>query len=159
MTLTLRIVSNNIWGRDSSGASCIEVTNNATSLSTTWSWKANETLVHAYPNINLNSVQDDPIQISNLASIDVKVSWSMKPALSRSVSAFDHHGLGIVNAKTNVAFDVFFDTKIEKAVNTTAPRYEVMVWIGQYGSILPIGASSKDDVLKLPKQKIGKETL
>ncbi|KAF2830177.1 concanavalin A-like lectin/glucanase [Ophiobolus disseminans] len=149
--------SNNIWGRDNSGSSCIEVTNNATALSTTWSWKANETLVHAYPNINFNPVQDDPIQISNLASIDVKVSWTMRPALSRSLAAFDKDGLAIIDAKSNVAFDVFFDTDIAKAVTTTAPSYEVMVWIGQYGSILPIGASNVN-MEKLPKQTIGKET-
>jgi xyloglucan-specific endo-beta-1,4-glucanase len=83
----------------------------------------------------------------------------MRPTLSRAVSAFDEDGLAVVNAKTNVAFDVFFDTEIEKAVNTTAPRYEVMIWIGQYGSILPIGAFSGGDVGKLPKQKLGKETL
>jgi xyloglucan-specific endo-beta-1,4-glucanase len=73
--------------------------------------------------------------------------------------AFDRDGLAIVDAKTNVAFDVFFDTELEKAVNTTAPRYEIMVWIGQFGSILPIGASNSEDAGKLPKQKIGKNVL
>ena len=79
--------------------------------------------------------------------------------MSTAVSAFDKDGLAVVNAKTNVAFDVFFDTKIENAVNTTAPSYEVMVWIGQYGSILPIGATAAGDVSKLPKQKLGTEIL
>jgi hypothetical protein len=83
----------------------------------------------------------------------------MKPTTSTSFATFDTDGLGVVSAKTNVAFDVFFDTQLEKAINTTAPSYEVMVWIGQFGSILPIGAEHDGDVKKLPKQKIGKETL
>lgn len=153
-------VSTNVWGRDNSGSSCVAITSNATTLSTTWSWKANETLVHAYPNINYNPVQRNPIRMSNLSSIDVKVSWSMKRTDNiESASTFDKSGLADVNAKTNVAFDVFFDTQLEKAVNTTAPSYEVMIWIGSYGSILPIGAKNSGDVKKLPKQKIGRETL
>lgn len=60
---------------------------------------------------------------------------------------------------TNVAFDVFFDIDIERAVNTTAPRYEVMVWIGQFGSISPIGATETTDIRILPTQRVGKETL
>jgi xyloglucan-specific endo-beta-1,4-glucanase len=158
-TNSVSTVSTNVWGRDASGASCVDVGENATTLSTTWSWLANETLVHAYPNINYNPIQRNPIRMSNLSSIDVKVSWSMKPEMSTSDSTFDTDGLAAVNAKTNVAFDVFFDTKLEKAVNTTAPSYEVMVWIGMFGSILPIGAKNIGDESKLPKQKIGKETL
>ncbi|KAH7371627.1 concanavalin A-like lectin/glucanase domain-containing protein [Pyrenochaeta sp. MPI-SDFR-AT-0127] len=150
-------LSTNVWGRDESGSSCVEIANNATTLATTWSWLANDTLVHAYPNINFNPIQLEPIQISNLSSIDVKVSWSMRPALSTSPLAFDMDGLAILNAKTNVAFDLFFDIDMENAVNTTAPSYEMMVWIGKFGSILPIGAKDIVDVRKLPVQKIGKE--
>ena len=54
--------------------------------------------------------------MSNLSSIDVKVSWSMKPTTSTSFATFDTDGLGVVSAKTNVAFDVFFDTQLEKAI-------------------------------------------
>ncbi|KAF1848128.1 glycoside hydrolase family 12 protein [Cucurbitaria berberidis CBS 394.84] len=150
--------STNVWGLDKSGSSCINVTNNATALSTTWSWKANDTLVHAYPNINFNPIQHDPILISNLFSIDVKVSWSMRLKSSSMLSVFDTDGLAVVNAKTNVALDIFFDPEVEKAVNTTAPRYEVMVWIGKFGTILPIGASSTIRANRLHKQKIGKES-
>jgi xyloglucan-specific endo-beta-1,4-glucanase len=144
---------------DRSGASCIKVYNNGTSLSTTWSWGANETLVHAYPNVNYNPIQREPIPLSNLASLDIKVSWSMKPELSASSQGLDTQGLSIVNAKTNVAVDVFFDTDITRATNTTAPRYEIMVWLGKFGSILPIGAKANEDTSKLPKQKLGKEEL
>lgn len=135
------------------------MTKDATSFSTKWLWKANESLVHAYPNINFNPVQQKPIQVSELAAIDVKVSWSMKPTTSVSAMPFDKDGLAVVGAKANVAFDVFFDTEVERAVNTTAPRYEVMVWIGQYGSILPIGGWGSEGAGKLPTQKIGKNTL
>jgi xyloglucan-specific endo-beta-1,4-glucanase len=83
----------------------------------------------------------------------------MKPASSRSSSALDIAGLETLNTKSNVAFDVFFDTDIKKAVNTTAPSYEIMVWIGKFGSILPIGATGNVDSSTLPKQKLGKETL
>jgi hypothetical protein len=135
------------------------VSDNATALSTTWSWGKNATLVHAYPNVNYNPIQRDPIPLSNLSSLDVKVSWSMKPELSSASQGLDTSGLAIVNAETNVAIDVFFDTDIKRAVNTTAPRFEVMVWLGKFGSILPIGAASDGDPNKLPTQKIGKETL
>jgi xyloglucan-specific endo-beta-1,4-glucanase len=140
---------------DKSGASCIKVYDNATSLSTTWSWGANETLVHAYPNVNYNPIQKEPIALSNLAALDVKVSWSMKPEFSTSSQGLDTNGLSSVDAKTNVAVDVFFDTDIARAVNTTAPRYEIMVWLGKFGSILPIGATANDDTSRLPKQKLG----
>jgi xyloglucan-specific endo-beta-1,4-glucanase len=152
-------VSTNVWGMDQSGSSCIQVLDNATAMTTTWSWRANETLVHAYPNVNFNPIQRDPIPLTNLSSIDVKVSWSMRPETSTSSSRMDMNGLAAANAMTNVAIDVFFDTDVERAVNTTAPRYEVMVWIGQFGTILPIGATNVTDIKKLPKQKIGKETL
>ncbi|KAF2023998.1 concanavalin A-like lectin/glucanase [Setomelanomma holmii] len=150
--------STNVWGLDRSGSSCVGIIDNATVLSSTWSWSANETLVHAYPNINLNAVQRDPIQLSNLSAIDVKVSWSMRPALSTSKADIDSSGLAVTDAKTNVAVDVFFDTELEKAVNTTAPSFEVMVWIGKFGSILPIGANATTDVNTLPKQKIDGRT-
>ncbi|KAL6704481.1 hypothetical protein ACN47E_008225 [Coniothyrium glycines] len=149
--------STNVWGMDNSGASCIEVYDNATTLSSTWAWRANESLVHAYPNVNYNPIQRDPIPLSNLSSLDVKVSWSMKPELSTSSQGLDVDGLSLLNAKTNVAIDVFFDAEIERAVNTTAPRHEIMVWLGKFGSILPIGATASADTKQLPKMKLGKE--
>ncbi|KAH7082062.1 concanavalin A-like lectin/glucanase domain-containing protein [Paraphoma chrysanthemicola] len=150
--------STNVWGLDNSGGSCVEITDDATALSTTWSWAANDTLVHAYPNINLNAVQRDPIPLSDLSAIDVKVSWSMKPTLSTAKAAIDESGLTATDAKTNVAIDVFFDERLEKAVNTTAPSFEVMVWIGKFGSILPIGANATTDVNTLPMEKVGGRT-
>lgn len=132
---------------------------NATSLSTTWSWGANETLVHAYPNINYNPIQRQPIPLSNLSSLDIKVSWSMKPELSKSSQGIDTSGLSRVDAKANVAVDVFFDTDIGRAINTTAPRFELMVWLGNVGSILPIGATGNENTTQLPKYKLGKEEL
>ena len=42
-------------------------------------------------------------------------------------------------ASANVAVDMFFDEDPSKAVSTTEPAYEVMVWIGRFGSIHPIG--------------------
>jgi xyloglucan-specific endo-beta-1,4-glucanase len=83
----------------------------------------------------------------------------MKPESSTSTQGLDTNGLSIVNAKTNVAIDVFLDTDIERAVNTTAPRYEIMVWIGKFGSLLPIGATENENLNNLPKQKIGKNDL
>lgn len=83
----------------------------------------------------------------------------MKPELSKSSQGLDTSGLSVVDAKANVAVDVFFDTDIGRAINTTAPRFELMVWLGKFGSILPIGATGTEDISKLPKQKLGKEEL
>tara|TARA_R110002003_G_scaffold27_20_gene1485 strand:+ start:7002 stop:7253 length:252 start_codon:yes stop_codon:yes gene_type:complete len=83
----------------------------------------------------------------------------MKPTLSTSKADVDTNGLTVTNAKANVAVDVFFDTELEKAVNTTAPSFEVMVWIGTFGSVLPIGATATTNVKTLPQQKIGGRTL
>lgn len=83
----------------------------------------------------------------------------MKPELSTSSQGLDTSGLSVLDAKTNVAIDVFFDTDIRRAINTTAPRHEIMVWLGKFGSILPIGATANEDTTKLPKQKLGKEEL
>ena len=115
--------------------------------------------MHAYPNINYNPIQRQPIPLSNLSSLDIKVSWSMKPELSKSSQGIDTSGLSRVDAKANVAVDVFFDTDIGRAINTTAPRFELMVWLGNVGSILPIGATGNENTTQLPKYKLGKEEL
>lgn len=83
----------------------------------------------------------------------------MKPELSTSSQGLDTSGLTVVDAMTNVAVDVFFDTDVGRAVNTTAPRFELMVWLGKFGSILPIGATANEDTENLPKQKLGEDEL
>ena len=83
----------------------------------------------------------------------------MKPELSTSSQGIDTSGLSRVDAKANVAVDVFFDTDIGRAINTTAPRFELMVWLGNVGSILPIGATGNENTTQLPKYKLGKEEL
>lgn len=83
----------------------------------------------------------------------------MKPELSTSTHGLDTDGLAEIRTEANVAIDVFFDEDAARAVNTTAPRYEMMVWIGSVGGILPIGAADSDSMKQHPKLKVGKNDL
>jgi xyloglucan-specific endo-beta-1,4-glucanase len=110
-----------------------QVSNEDTVFTATWEWKDNPDLVHAFPNIKLES-DLLPIQLSNLSALNIAVTWSM--------TAEDGQDLAVVNAGADVVMDMFLDPDPVSANSTTLPKYEVMVWMGAYGGKKPIGFNS-----------------
>lgn len=138
-----------------------KVTHNATSFASTWKWanNTNSNLVHAFPNINLNAIQAAPVNISNLAAINVKVDWNMHPSVLTTSSSFEASALAGVDAIANVAFDMFLDPDPSKAKSTSSPTYEVMVWLGTIGTIYPIGAYNATATATRPTVTMGSTQL
>lgn len=62
----------------------------------------------------------------------------MAPATSTG-PAFDVQGLQTLNAKADVALDIFLDSERALANSTTNAAYEMMVWFGTIGGAEPIG--------------------
>ncbi len=110
----------------------------------TWNWEASPQLVHAYPNVNLNS-SVLPIPLKNVGSCTMDAKWSLAPG-SEPQDETDVDALARVNAVANVALDLFVDPDPEAATSTTRPKYEIMVWFGNYGGKGPLGYVTHGDV-------------
>jgi xyloglucan-specific endo-beta-1,4-glucanase len=128
------IFSTNAWGNDGSGASCISIPAGDDSFSATWKWTKNQDNVHAFPNVRLVSTQL-PVQLLNLTSLNLAVDWSMTPSDGSS-------SLSAIGASADVVVDMFLDpSRITASSSSTKPKYEVMVWMGQFGYANAIGAN------------------
>ncbi|KAH7333128.1 concanavalin A-like lectin/glucanase domain-containing protein [Rhexocercosporidium sp. MPI-PUGE-AT-0058] len=124
----------NQWGDDGSGSQCVKVANDDTVFNATWKWSDNADSVHSFPNIKLNSA-DLPLQLSNLSSLNITASWSMTAA-SQSKT------LDEIDTAANVIIDMFLDPSPVSANSTTLPKYEIMIWLAEFGGKRPIGFSS-----------------
>jgi hypothetical protein len=109
-----------------------QVSNDDSVFNATWEWSKNPSLVHAFPNIRLESDQL-PIQLSNLSALNIAVSWTMTATESSDGD------LAAIDAGANVVVDMFLDPDPLTANSTTLPKYEVMVWMGAFGGKKPIG--------------------
>ncbi len=94
--------------------------------------------VHAFPNIQPDSPLL-PIPLGGLKTINLNVGWSYgvgdKTTSSTNATSLTNE---LVNA--NVALDMFLDHDKANAQNTTAAKYEVMVWFAHFGSATqPLG--------------------
>lgn len=123
-----------------------------------WANDSNTHLVHAYPNVNLNSIQQAPVHISSISSLDVDVEWAMHPSVLTTSSAFEASALQGVDAIADVAFDLFIDPIQKNSNSTTTPSYEIMFWLGTIGNVLPIGADF-NSALARPTCNVGNTTL
>jgi hypothetical protein len=90
--------------------------------------------VHAFPNLKFESDQL-PIQLLNLTTLNLAVDWSMAPSDSSET-------LASIGASADVVIDMFLDADPATSRSTTAPKYEVMVWMGQFGGANAIGSNS-----------------
>jgi hypothetical protein len=99
--------------------------------------------VHAFPNIKIDEDGSFPIQISQVANININSEWNyfVGDADQEAIpTAFDIGALEGVSANTNVAIDMFLDADASKATNTEEAEYEVMVWLATIGpATQPIG--------------------
>jgi hypothetical protein len=99
--------------------------------------------VHAFPNIKIDEDGSFPIQISQVANININSEWNyfVGDADQATVpTVLDTGALEGVLANTNVAIDMFLDADASKATNTEEAEYEVMVWLATFGpATQPIG--------------------
>lgn len=115
-------VYNDLWGEaNGSGSQCVTVTglSDSSSLqwSTTWSWANNPNDVKSYSNAVTNFTQT---QLTGVSSMQSTWDWSYTGT----------------DVDADVAYDMF-----TSSTATGSEEFEVMVWLGRYGTAGPISAS------------------
>ncbi|QKX55431.1 uncharacterized protein TRUGW13939_02524 [Talaromyces rugulosus] len=117
-------VNNNLWGEDSgSGSQCTyvkSISDSDVSWSTTWNWSGGSSEVKSYANSQLSGFTKK--YLSQLSSIATSVNWS-----------YDN-----TDINADVSYDLFTAADINHV--TYSGDYELMVWLGKYGSIQPLGS-------------------
>lgn len=110
-------LNTNEWGEATgAGSQCSQINGlngNSLAWQTTWSWENNVNNVKAYTNVASSSTSCQ--QISSISSIPTSWSWSYTGS----------------DIRANVCYDTFVGSSCDGAQN-----YEVMVWLGLYGSDL-----------------------
>ncbi|KAK3658746.1 Endoglucanase-1 [Elasticomyces elasticus] len=117
-------VNNNLWGTGSAtSGSQTTVVDSASSAGvawhTTWTWQGGSNAVKSYANSGYTFTKKFVSQYSTISST---TKWS----LSNS------------NVNADVSYDLFTSANINH--NTYSGDYELMVWLGKYGNIQPIGS-------------------
>ncbi|OJJ07304.1 hypothetical protein ASPVEDRAFT_46645 [Aspergillus versicolor CBS 583.65] len=117
-------VNNNLWGMDSgSGSQCTYVdgiSGSGAAWHTTWTWSGGEDEVKSYANSKLEDL--NKALISDIQSIPTTVEWS-----------YDN-----TDIRANVAYDLFTAADINHV--TYSGDYELMIWLGRFGGVQPIGS-------------------
>jgi len=62
----------------------------------------------------------------------------MAPSTSKD-KFIDYSGLDALQARANVAFDMFADANATSAQFTTSASTEIMAWLGNIGECAPVG--------------------
>ncbi|KAK5117053.1 Endoglucanase-1 [Meristemomyces frigidus] len=116
-------VNNNLWGEASGSGSQITTVNSISSSSvawsTKWSWSGDNNGVKSYANSQLTFTKK---LLNNINSIKTAVQWSSSSS----------------NINADVSYDLFTSSNINHV--TYSGDYELMIWLGKYGSIQPIGS-------------------
>ncbi|KAK3070668.1 Endoglucanase-1 [Teratosphaeriaceae sp. CCFEE 6253] len=117
-------VNNNLWGEGaaSSGSQTTVVdsaSGSGVAWHTTWTWQGANTQVKSYANSGYTFTKK---LVSQVNSIQTTAKWS----LSNS------------NVNADVSYDLFTSANINH--NTYSGDYELMLWLGKYGSIQPTGS-------------------
>lgn len=63
---------------------------------------------------------------------------------SSAHNGVDQDGLDNIEAKANVAFDLFLDEDEEKSKSATDASNEIMIWIARVGQPYPLGFDSEN---------------
>ncbi|KAJ5270161.1 endoglucanase-1 [Penicillium chrysogenum] len=115
------IVNNNLWGKDAgTGSQCTyidSISSKGVAWHTTWTWSGDAS-VKSYANSGLVF---DPVLVSDISSIQSAAEWS-----------YDN-----TEINANVAYDLF--TAADSNHETSSGDFELMIWLGRYGSATPIG--------------------
>uniref|UniRef100_A0A0B7K169 Endoglucanase n=1 Tax=Bionectria ochroleuca TaxID=29856 RepID=A0A0B7K169_BIOOC len=119
------IFNNNMWGMGSgSGSQCTyidKVWAEGVAWHTDWTWSGGENNVKSYP-YSGRELGTKRI-VSSIKSISSGADW-------------DYTGS---NLRANAAYDIF--TSADPNHPTSSGDYEVMIWLGRYGGVYPIGNS------------------
>jgi xyloglucan-specific endo-beta-1,4-glucanase len=117
--------NNNMWGQGSgSGSQCTYVdrsSSSGVSWRTTWNWSGGDNNVKSYP-YSGRQMSSKRI-VSQIGSLPTSTSWSYSGN----------------NLRANVAYDLFTAANPNHA--TSSGDYELMIWLGRYGNVYPIGSS------------------
>ncbi|PNP38362.1 endoglucanase-1 precursor [Trichoderma gamsii] len=117
-------LSNNLWGQTAgTGSGCItDVSLGGSAVwSTTWNWSGGQNNVKGYPNIALNI--PNKRLVSSISSMPTTAQWSYTGSSIRA----------------DVAYDLFTASNPNHV--TYSGDYELMIWLGKYGDVQPIGSS------------------
>jgi hypothetical protein len=145
----------NQWGvtEDSAtnGALCLNVTTfdngsyptdtTAPAWSITWQFpQGSDTQpVHAFPNIQIDRTDVFPIEISSVSAINFEAEWAYGVG-DQVPNTTNVAELTAANLNANVAIDMFIDSNPNAATSTIDAKYEVMIWLADFGAATqPIG--------------------
>jgi xyloglucan-specific endo-beta-1,4-glucanase len=117
-------VQNNLWGKGSasSGSQCSAFNSGSSSSvawSTTWEWYGGDNNVKSF---SYSSRDFTKKLVSQISSIPTTAVWSVSNT----------------NIRADVAYDLFTAANINHA--TSSGDYELMIWLGRYGGVYPIGS-------------------
>ncbi|KAK3504390.1 concanavalin A-like lectin/glucanase domain-containing protein [Neurospora crassa] len=127
------------WNPDVKGFQCISVQDSPPAFAATWSWSSNPEMVHSYPHVKLTA-PGLPTPLSNISALVLSAQWSMGPGSKpRPARVVDHDGLTNDGTSANVAFDMFADRDIAKALSEQTAETEIMIWVGKFGHAEPLG--------------------
>ena len=95
--------------------------------------------VHAFANAKLDMPRVIPVQLSNMSNLALDVKWSYAVG-DKAENATDVNSLDVIEMNANVCVDMFLDqAKLDIEV-TEKSAFEVMVWLGRWGTATqPIG--------------------
>lgn len=117
-------VQNNLWGKGSatSGSQCSafnSASGSSVAWSTTWEWYGGQDNVKSYAYSSRDFTKK---LVSQISSIPTAAVWSVSNQ----------------NIRANVAYDLFTAQDINHS--TSSGDYELMIWLGRYGGVNPIGS-------------------
>lgn len=70
----------------------------------------------------------------------VSASWSYEGGNEvEATGKCNFTALADIGTKANVAIDLFVDADPGNSTTTTKPKYEIMVWLGIFGGVNPLG--------------------
>jgi hypothetical protein len=95
--------------------------------------------VHAFPNIKMDADDVLPLRISNVAEVNFQAEWAYGVGDAQPTTS-NINDLTDADVNANVAIDMFVDSDPDKASDTVDAKYEVMVWLADFGAATqPIG--------------------
>ncbi|KAL7793685.1 endo-1,4-beta-glucanase [Trichoderma ceciliae] len=117
-------ISNNLWGQNAgTGFGCITQVSLGSSAAwhADWQWSGGQNNVKSYPNVQI-SIPTKRI-VNSIGSMPTTARWNYTGSSLRA----------------NVAYDLF--TAANPNHVTYSGDYELMIWLGKFGDIGPIGSS------------------
>ncbi|KAK0716394.1 concanavalin A-like lectin/glucanase domain-containing protein [Lasiosphaeris hirsuta] len=146
----------NAWNSDGKGYQCLDVGDDEQSFVATFHWTSLPVyIVHSYPHVKLGSPLL-PLQFHDIGSLQVNAEWGMNldagPTPAPNLT-LDTAGLTKTQCRANVALDIWADVDPAKAGNETVAGMEIMVWLGVFGDVQPLGWDKKSH--NAPRLKLG----